>query len=223
MATQKRGKPLSLREFGREIGVSHVALVKGIQRGRLVKSVGRNRAGRSVIVDPVLAREEWEANGGAVREAKPRPVKAPKAEAAPAATRAVAPIAGPAAAQAEREPAEAGDEEGGEADAPDGSREPLEATNLVEAQRLGALERARAVRLATDVKRGLLVDRNAIVKMQFESDRIVREAMLNIASRLSAELAAETDAGRIFVRIDAAIREALSSVAAQFEAQAAGE
>lgn len=216
MTDETRGKPLSLREFGRQIGVSHVALVKAIQRGRLVESVGRNKAGRSVITDPVRAREEWAANGGAVRETKPRP--APKVEAASEPPRAVA---GPAAAQAEREPGGAGVEEPGEDEAPDAAREPLEANNLVDAQRLGALERARAVRLATDAKRGLLVSRNAIVKLQFESDRIVRESLLNIASRLSSELAAETDAGRIFVRIDAAIREALSSVAAQFEAKAA--
>jgi phage terminase Nu1 subunit (DNA packaging protein) len=50
----------SLRALARALGVSHTAVVKGVESGRLARSVGRLR-GRPVILDVGLAAEEWAA------------------------------------------------------------------------------------------------------------------------------------------------------------------
>src|SRR4051794_7441234 len=52
---------VSLREFGRSIGVSDTAVRKGIKAGRLAKSFGKNDKNQPVITDFELARREWTA------------------------------------------------------------------------------------------------------------------------------------------------------------------
>lgn len=186
---------LSVQAFATVIGVSRQAVEKAIKSGRLRASVERNAKGRPVIADVEAAKGEWTASASKLRAV---PGGATGGGGAVAAV----------------------------ADADDTAAEtssPLEADSLVDAQRIVTLERARAIRLSLDVKRGQLLERNAVVKLQFETTRTIREAMLNIAARLAHELAAETgtDAGRMFVRLDGAIREALSTVAERFEALAA--
>jgi hypothetical protein len=63
-------EPLSLRAFGRQLGVSDTAVRKAIRSGRLRRSVGEHR-GRPVIVSVSLATEEWHA-GAAQRPARAR-------------------------------------------------------------------------------------------------------------------------------------------------------
>jgi hypothetical protein len=92
------------------------------------------------------------------------------------------------------------------------------ATTLTEAQRLAALELARHRRLANDAKEGSQVSAAIVKREAFEAMRLVREAMLNISSRVSGELAAETDEAAVFRTLDAAIREALASTADVLEA-----
>ena len=89
----------------------------------------------------------------------------------------------------------------------------ISASTLNEAQRLATLERARKLRLENDVKRGVLIDKAVAGKEAFEASRIVREGLLNIPARLAAELAVETDPGRLHLRLEAALREALSLTA----------
>lgn len=84
---------------------------------------------------------------------------------------------------------------------------------LNEAQRGAALERGRKLRIENDLREGRVLDVAAVSREAFESARIIREAILNIPARLSAELAAETDPGRLYVKLDAALREALTSTA----------
>jgi hypothetical protein len=91
---------------------------------------------------------------------------------------------------------------------------------LNEAQRLLTLEKLREKRIAIDVRLGQLVEKKAVAKILFEGDRILREQILNLPARLAPELAAETDVAKIQLRLDAAIRQALSATADRYGALA---
>lgn len=91
---------------------------------------------------------------------------------------------------------------------------------LVDAQRAATIQRERKLRIDNDVAEGRLVPVDVVAKEAFTSGRTIRESMLNIPARLSGELAAETDAGKIFVMLDAAIRDALNSAATALEVAA---
>lgn len=81
--------------------------------------------------------------------------------------------------------------------------------SLSDAQRRATLERARSYRLANLQKQGRLYDRALAKREAFECARTIRDSMLNIPDRLSAELAAETDAARVHSRLEEEIRKAL--------------
>ena len=67
---------LSLRAFGRQVGVSGSAVCKAIRTGRLRRGVGE-RDGRPAIVDVDAARAEWAAGATRPRSsAQPRPGRA---------------------------------------------------------------------------------------------------------------------------------------------------
>lgn len=53
---------LSIRAYGRRRGVSHVSVIRAIDKGTLSKSVGVDARGQRCIADPDLADREWEAN-----------------------------------------------------------------------------------------------------------------------------------------------------------------
>ena len=89
----------------------------------------------------------------------------------------------------------------------------ISATTLVEAQRLATLQRERKLRIENDLSEGRTVQVERVSKEAFESSLAVREGMLNIAARLSPELAGETDAGKVFLVLDKAIRDALNAAA----------
>lgn len=89
----------------------------------------------------------------------------------------------------------------------------IDAATLSEAQRRATIQRERKLRLENDQAEGRLVSVELVKKEAFEAERTIRESILNIPARISGELAAETDAGRVFARLDAALREALSATA----------
>jgi hypothetical protein len=89
---------------------------------------------------------------------------------------------------------------------------------LVGAQLLEKLEKVESLRLANGVKSRRLVDVDKVAKEAFEDARVIREAVLNVPARIAAELAAESDAGKLYIRLDAALREALSASADQLMA-----
>lgn len=84
---------------------------------------------------------------------------------------------------------------------------------LSDAQRRATLERARSYKLANLQKQGALYPRARAKREAFECARTVRDAMLNLPNRLSAELAAEADPARVFARLDEEIRKALAAAA----------
>ncbi len=96
-----------------------------------------------------------------------------------------------------------------------------ERTSLSEASRQATMERFRKLRIENDLREGRVVDVRAAKREAFESARIIRETLLNLPARISAELAAETDPAKVFARLDDAIREALGDAADRLEA--AGE
>jgi hypothetical protein len=98
----------------------------------------------------------------------------------------------------------------------------ISAATLSEAQRLATIERARKLRLENNLREGSLVELSKVNREAFEAERIVREAILNLPARLSAELAGETDSGRVYLRLDAALREALNAAAHTLETSVAG-
>lgn len=94
------------------------------------------------------------------------------------------------------------------------------AATLNESQLSVNVERARKLKRENDVAAGRLVDVDEARAEAFESSRIIRDAMLNIAARFSAELAAETDANRVHSKLTAAIREALETTAGRLRESA---
>lgn len=84
-------------------------------------------------------------------------------------------------------------------------------SSLVEAQLISTMQLAESRRIANGVKQGKLADVDRMAKDAFEDARVIREAVLNVCPRLSAVLAAETDAAKVFSVLDAALREALES------------
>lgn len=188
-------EPLSVRAFAKELGVSHVAVLNAITRGRLRHSIRVNSKGWTQIVDVDLARKEWADNAG----------KPTKDTAEPAAqTGAVTPVTAPVTTVTTKPTAAASAEE------------PIVADSLAEAQRLAALELARQRRLANQLRSQELVPLLAVEKLRFEATRIVRENMLNIPARIAGALASETDPGRVHVMLESAIREALTTTAAVY-------
>mgnify|MGYP006949691609 FL=1 len=198
---------LSVRAFAKVLGVSHVAVLKAIERGRLRHSVRVNPLGKTEIHDVDLARQEWEANAGKV------PKSVLPAAAAPAGQMVVTPPVTTVTASAP-------------AAAPPVAPyidTPLFADSLSKAQLLSALELARQRRLANQLKEGQLLPAAAVTKLRFEAERTLRENMLNIPSRIAGQLAAETDVARVYIMLDEAIREALATTGAEYRAAAARE
>lgn len=104
---------------------------------------------------------------------------------------------------------------------PNGPAVDGERQSLTEASRLATMERHRALRIANDLREGRVVDVRAAKREAFESARIIREVLLNLPTRIAAELAAETDPAKVFARLDDEIRQALGDAADRLEA--AGE
>lgn len=70
---------------------------------------------------------------------------------------------------------------------------------------------ARLARVEYEKETGLRVLAEDVKREAFEQGRRLRDALVNIPDRLSHELAAETDPGRVHIAISQAIREALET------------
>lgn len=189
---------LSVRAFAKVLGVSHVAVLKAIERGRLRASVRVNPLGRPEIFDVERARQEWTANAG--RATKGSTGADGSGLAAAPVTVVMPPVT----------------------TLPNHDERPLEAKSLQDAQLLAALELARQRRLANQLRERQLLPADAVKKLQFEALRTLRENMLNIPARIAGALAAETDVSRIHRLLDQAIREALTTTGTAYRASTAG-
>ena len=189
----------SLRELARHIGVSETAIRKRIRAGGIARCLGKTKQGKPVIVDMKLAVEEWNASSktGVMASAWGSHVQAVET---------VRQAPPPAISHA---PSGANDDTEPEIEAEIVGQP----SSLTEAQRLATIQRERKLRLENDVFEGRLVHVDKVAKEAFEAARTIRENMLNLPARISGELAAETDAAKVYIRLDAALREALNVTA----------
>jgi hypothetical protein len=95
------------------------------------------------------------------------------------------------------------------ADPPESDDEPM---TLAESQIRNNLASARTKELALEVRRGELVERREAERQAFSAARVLRDGLLNIPDRVSAQIAGETDAAEVHAILEAAIREALMLV-----------
>lgn len=222
---------LSLRGLARLMGVSEKAVRNALAVGVFSPgSVRRDETGVPEVVNATLAVDEWEKSGRQLRGTARRPAVLP---AIPSALRSTNPIDEPPPAPSDDVPAQiaallarvrtlrealpATAGEASEADAHVAEVSP----SLVAAQIEAVLERGRKLRMENDVREGLLLEAGPAGREAFEFARIVRETILNVVPRVAAELAAETDATRVHLLLERALREALASTAATLDAAVA--
>ncbi len=205
------GTQTSIRQLARLIGVSEKAVRKARAAGVFSdQAVGRDPAGAPVVRDLNLAVAEWERSGRRLRGTAGRPPRQ---------------VPTPTTARAVDEDLE-GEEDPDLLPAlpPPGVEEPeAMSPSLVRAQTTAMLERARKLRLENDLREGKLLDVAIAAKASFEFARVVRESILNLPARLSAQLAAEQDPARVFSMLDRALHEALEATAATLEGMAVNE
>lgn len=171
------------------------------------RAIGRDEGGAPIVRDVGLAVAEWERSGRQLRGTAGRP---PRVVSAPALTEArPVPVEDDDDEELERElEAAAAAASAGEGPRP---------VALVDAQTTAMLERARKLRLENDEREGKLLDVSRAAREAFEFARVVRESVLNLPSRLSAQLAAEADQARVYTMLDQALHEALEATAAMLE------
>lgn len=199
---------MSLRQLARLIGVSDTAVRKAERVGVFGDAVRRDAAGEPGVVDVQAAITAWERSGRQLRGAReprrdddagvPPPPRVQDAPAVP-----LLDLDTPRAGESDD-------------DAPHPTL-PV-SPSLVEAQRQTMLERHRRLKLENDTREGSLIPAEHATAAAFEFARVLRENVMNVPGRVSAEIAAESDAGRIHVLLEAALREALETTANAMEA-----
>ena len=220
-------KTTSLRGLADLLGVSDTAVRKALKVGVFSDgSIRRDDSGNPSVVNVTLAVTEWRRSGRQVRtdELPPVPSAARLDDERQASDDLHAQLAalltqvrtlrqGMAATSSEpgdEDPAGAGPRDGA-----DGS------LTLVQAQTETQIQRGRMLRMEADLQEGALVKADQAARAAFEFSRTLREAILNVPPRIAAELAAESNAARVHVRLETALREALASVASILDASGA--
>jgi hypothetical protein len=196
--------PIGITAYARHRGCSSAAVHKAVRTGRLRGSVVRVQ-GRTMLRSAAAADREWEARTDRSRRpdyARGNSSSTDDTCAAPA----------PAAV------VETDADEEGEVLTAAASSDPV----LADYQREAMRERARKLKLENDEREGRLVDVERVRALAFEFARTVRENVFNVPGRVAAEVAAESDAGRVHLLLDAALREALHATADSIEGQPGG-
>lgn len=175
---------LSIRAYARHRGVSHVAVKKAIDTGRITQlSDG--------TIDPDTADAQWAQNTLQPRKAA-EPVAASITKARPS------PVVAETAPQ--REPAEP-------------SAPPLSAggTSLLQARTVNEVLKAKLKQVELAEKKDELVDRAKAVAHVFKLARNERDAWLNWPARVSGQMASQlgVDPHTMHIAVEAAVREHL--------------
>ena len=178
---------VSIRAYARHRGVSHVAVKKAIDTGRISPLPDGT-------IDPIAADAQWAQNTLQPRKAtttaklsatKPRSATA-TAEATP------------------------------QRDSADGSTPPLPTggTSLLQARTVNEVVKAQTNKVRLARLKGELVDRNQAVAHVFRLARTERDAWLNWPARVSAQMAARlgVDPHTMHVALEAAVREHLQEL-----------
>jgi hypothetical protein len=181
---------LSIRAYARHRGVSHVAVKKAIDTGRITPLPDGT-------IDPVAADAQWAANTAPTRRsmaAEPR-----EASQAPAAARDIP----QASAKMVREAAE-----------PPTPALSTGGTSLLQARTVNEVVKAQTNKVRLARLKGELVDRSQAVAHVFKLARAERDAWLNWPARISAQMAAglNVDPHVLHVALDAAVRQQLQDL-----------
>nr|DAI87918.1 MAG TPA: Protein of unknown function (DUF1441) [Caudoviricetes sp.] len=181
---------LSIRAYARHRGVSHVAVKKAIDTGRITPLPDGT-------IDPVTADAQWAANTTPTRRlmaAEPR--EAPQA---PAAARDI-PQASAKVVREAAEPPTPALSSGG--------------TSLLQARTVNEVVKAQTNKVRLARLKGELVDRSQAVAHVFKLARAERDAWLNWPARISAQMAAGlgVDPHVLHVALDAAVRQQLQDL-----------
>lgn len=160
---------VSLREFGRSLGVSGEAVRKAIKTGRIPKdALGTNKKnGRPEIINAALARQAWGDNTNVAKAhqaAQPRADKRPAERPMPQA---------PVAADLTAGPTGSGNS----------------AASYAKARAVRETFAAKLAQIEFEEKSGNLIPRESVKLAQHSQGMRVREAVLNIPDRVSAALA----------------------------------
>ena len=181
---------LSIRAYARHRGVSHVAVKKAIDTGRITPLPDGT-------IDPVAADAQWAANTTPTRRsvaAEPR--EEPQA---PAAARDIP----QASAKVVRESAE-----------PPTPALSTGGTSLLQARTVNEVVKAQTNKVRLARLKGELVDRSQAVAHVFKLARAERDAWLNWPARISSQMAAGlgVDPHVLHVALDAAVRQQLQDL-----------
>ena len=181
---------LSIRAYARHRGVSHVAVKKAIDTGRITPLPDGT-------IDPVAADAQWAANTTPTRRsvtAEPR--EAPQ----PAAAVREIPQASAKVVREAAEPQTPALSSGG--------------TSLLQARTVNEVVKAQTNKVRLARLKGELVDRSQAVAHVFKLARAERDAWLNWPARISAQMAAGlgVDPHVLHVALDAAVRQQLQDL-----------
>ena len=180
---------LSIRAYARHRGVSHVAVKKAIDTGRITPLPDGT-------IDPVVADAQWAANTTPTRRSMADAASDKTTQQVSASPREI-PQASARAVRETPEPPTPALSSGG--------------TSLLQARTVNEVVKAQTNKVRLAQLKGELVDRAQAVAHVFKLARAERDAWLNWPARISAQMAAklEVDAHALHVAIEAAVREHL--------------
>ena len=181
---------LSIRAYARHRGVSHVAVKKAIDTGRISQLPDGT-------IDPVVADAQWAANTTPTRRSVTAEVReTPQASAVTRET----PQATAKVVRDAPEPPTPALSSGG--------------TSLLQARTVNEVVKAQTNKVRLARLKGELVDRSQAVAHVFKLARAERDAWLNWPARISSQMAAGlgVDPHALHVALDAAVRQQLQDL-----------
>ena len=183
---------LSIRAYARHRGVSHVAVKKAIDTGRITPLPDGT-------IDPVVADAQWAANT--------TPTRRSMADAASDKTT-------PQGSAASREIPQASAKVVRDAPEPPTPALSSGGTSLLQARTVNEVVKAQTNKVRLAQLKGELVDRAQAVAHVFKLARAERDAWLNWPARISAQMAAGlgVEPHALHVALDAAVREQLQDL-----------
>lgn len=183
---------LSIRAYARHRGVSHVAVKKAIDTGRITPLPDGT-------IDPVVADAQWAANTTPTRRSMADAASDKTTQQLSASPREI-PQASARAVRETPEPPTPALSSGG--------------TSLLQARTVNEVVKAQTNKVRLAQLKGELVDRAQAVAHVFKLARAERDAWLNWPARISAQMAAGlgVEPHALHVALDAAVREQLQDL-----------
>ena len=183
---------LSIRAYARHRGVSHVAVKKAIDTGRITPLPDGT-------IDPVVADAQWAANTTPTRRSVAEPATEKPSQQVSAPVRAIPQTFAKVVRDAPEAPTPALSSGG---------------TSLLQARTVNEVVKAQTNKVRLAQLKGELVDRAQAVAHVFKLARAERDAWLNWPARISAQMAAGlgVEPHALHVALDAAVREQLQDL-----------